>query len=184
MAQPGGRAAAPAHLQLAQDLPNTIDVEMGRDVLVSVADLERFAAAHGVSGRFRSDDVRCFRELREAIRAICAGHAGAGEDEAAVALLNAQLARAPLLVQATSSRELTIATTSSTGATALLARLAAGIATAHQLGDWTRLKACDAHSCRWVYYDRSPGNRSRWCTMSICGSREKVRAYRARARTS
>ncbi|MFC7546452.1 CGNR zinc finger domain-containing protein [Plantactinospora sp. GCM10030261] len=42
-----------------------------------------------------------------------------------------------------------------------------------------RLKSCAAHPCRWAYYDHSPAGRSRWCTMSICGSRAKMRAFRA-----
>ncbi|MEU6854644.1 CGNR zinc finger domain-containing protein, partial [Actinacidiphila alni] len=29
---------------------------------------------------------------------------------------------------------------------------------------------------------RSPSGRSRWCTMAICGSRAKMRAYRSRTR--
>jgi predicted RNA-binding Zn ribbon-like protein len=38
-----------------------------------------------------------------------------------------------------------------------------------------------ADTCRWVYYDRSPAGRSRWCTMSLCGARNKMRKYRARS---
>ncbi len=60
------------------------------------------------------------------------------------------------------------------------ARIAAGIATAVADGTWSRLKACEAHDCRWVFYDKSPAGRSRWCTMAVCGSRAKMRTYRAR----
>jgi predicted RNA-binding Zn ribbon-like protein len=60
----------------------------------------------------------------------------------------------------------------------MIATVAAAIAAATVEGTLPRLKACSAHQCRWVYYDRSPAGRSRWCTMSICGSRAKMRAYR------
>lgn len=43
-----------------------------------------------------------------------------------------------------------------------------------------RLKACDSPTCAMVFYDRGKNNRRRWCTMSICGNRDKVANYRAR----
>jgi predicted RNA-binding Zn ribbon-like protein len=42
------------------------------------------------------------------------------------------------------------------------------------------LKVCRADDCRWLYYDRSPGNNSLWCSMNICGARHKTRTYRRR----
>jgi len=43
-----------------------------------------------------------------------------------------------------------------------------------------RLKSCGNPSCSMVFYDRGKNNRRRWCTMSICGNRDKVANYRAR----
>ena len=43
-----------------------------------------------------------------------------------------------------------------------------------------RLKSCDGPTCAMVFYDRGKNNRRRWCTMSICGNRDKVANYRAR----
>jgi predicted RNA-binding Zn ribbon-like protein len=62
-----------------------------------------------------------------------------------------------------------------------LARLLLIAAAAAGNGTWTRLKACAADDCQWAFYDRSPTRNGRWCTMSICGSRAKSRAYRRRA---
>ncbi|WP_197358055.1 CGNR zinc finger domain-containing protein, partial [Streptomyces clavuligerus] len=62
----------------------------------------------------------------------------------------------------------------------LLARVAEAIAAAAADGTWPRLKACEAETCRWAYYDRSPAARRRWCSMSVCGARAKMRTYRAR----
>jgi predicted RNA-binding Zn ribbon-like protein len=65
------------------------------------------------------------------------------------------------------------------GSAALIATVAAAILDAVAAGTWPRLKSCAAHRCQWVYYDHSPAGRGRWCTMSICGSRAKMRAYRS-----
>ena len=43
-----------------------------------------------------------------------------------------------------------------------------------------RLKTCDGPTCAMVFYDRGKNNRRRWCTMSICGNRDKVANFRAR----
>lgn len=53
---------------------------------------------------------------------------------------------------------------------------------AHFLADYEpiRLKSCDNPTCAMVFYDRGKNNRRRWCTMSICGNRDKVAKYRAR----
>lgn len=45
-----------------------------------------------------------------------------------------------------------------------------------------RLKTCSSDECRWIFFDRSkPANRH-WCSSSICGNRQKTRAYRERQR--
>ena len=45
-----------------------------------------------------------------------------------------------------------------------------------------RLKMCASDECQWIFFDRSkPANRH-WCSSSICGNRQKTRAYRERQR--
>ena len=46
--------------------------------------------------------------------------------------------------------------------------------------DKSRLKICDCDSCRMIFVDLSLSNRRRWCSMSICGNRQKVAMYRQR----
>src|SRR5207247_796842 len=48
--------------------------------------------------------------------------------------------------------------------------------------DWSRLKLCGSHTCRWAFFDRSRNHSSRWCTMAACGNRAKARRFRAQAR--
>ncbi|MFE2301499.1 CGNR zinc finger domain-containing protein [Streptomyces sp. NPDC059445] len=59
-------------------------------------------------------------------------------------------------------------------------RVAAAIADSLVEGTWPRLKACEAPTCHWAYFDRSPAGRGRWCSMAVCGARAKMRRYRAK----
>lgn len=59
-------------------------------------------------------------------------------------------------------------------------RLASDLARFLADHDPDRLKSCDNPACEMVFYDRGKNNRRRWCTMSICGNRDKVANYRAR----
>ncbi|WP_018268563.1 CGNR zinc finger domain-containing protein [Methylosinus sp. LW4] len=43
-----------------------------------------------------------------------------------------------------------------------------------------RMKRCANPDCSMVFYDRGRNNIRRWCTMAICGNRDKVAHYRAR----
>jgi predicted RNA-binding Zn ribbon-like protein len=51
-----------------------------------------------------------------------------------------------------------------------------------ETGRLARLKTCASDECHWIFFDRSkPANRH-WCSSSICGNRQKTRAYRQRQR--
>lgn len=45
-----------------------------------------------------------------------------------------------------------------------------------------RLRRCPGRDCGWIFLDTS--GRRRWCSMSSCGSREKMRSLYARRRAS
>ncbi|HEX2529163.1 MAG TPA: CGNR zinc finger domain-containing protein [Geminicoccus sp.] len=47
-----------------------------------------------------------------------------------------------------------------------------------QRGDLTRLKQCPAEDCGWLFIDTSRNGSRRWCDMSTCGNRTKVRRHR------
>jgi predicted RNA-binding Zn ribbon-like protein len=69
---------------------------------------------------------------------------------------------------------------------ALIAEDAAGAALAAAIriavrGDWPRLKICPADTCLWAFYDQSRNRSRNWCSMRVCGNREKARAWRERA---
>ena len=49
-------------------------------------------------------------------------------------------------------------------------------------GPIDRLKACEG--CPWLFLDTSRNHSRRWCSMDDCGSRSKLRSYRARRATA
>lgn len=67
-----------------------------------------------------------------------------------------------------------------------LDQAAAAIASslAHFLADDApdRLRVCANQGCRYVFVDRSPTGRRRWCDMRTCGNQAKVARHRARAK--
>ncbi len=48
--------------------------------------------------------------------------------------------------------------------------------------DASRLRTCANPGCRFVFVDRSPAGRRRWCDMRTCGNQAKVARHRARAK--
>jgi predicted RNA-binding Zn ribbon-like protein len=180
--QPGDRHAAPERLQLVQDLVNTVDLEGGTEELDTPAALTAWMRGRGIDpGACGEQDFAEALLLREALRDVCSAHAGTDVPPDRLALLDRLLAGAPLLLSLDArGAAMVVPAPGLTGAAALAAHVAAAIAAGSADGTWQRLKACASDTCRWAYYDRSPAGRSRWCTMSLCGSRAKMRAYRSR----
>ncbi|MFJ6073797.1 CGNR zinc finger domain-containing protein [Streptomyces sp. NPDC093065] len=163
------RSPAPGGLDLVETLVNTLDLETGADSLDTEEGRARLALAE--------DDVPAARELRESLRAVLLAHAG-HPPHRTVTPLGELLAAAPLVVAVDPADG--SAALAPTGGESLTARVAAAVAEALVAGTWSRLKACEAADCHWAYYDRSPAGRGRWCSMSVCGARAKMRRYRAK----
>ncbi|MDX3757520.1 CGNR zinc finger domain-containing protein [Streptomyces mirabilis] len=162
------RAPAPGGLALIQSLVNTLDIESGADSLDTAEGRATFGLAEG--------EAEAARELRESLRAACLAHAGHPAHRAVIPL-GELLARAPLHVTVD---EHDGAARLVPAGDSLAARVAGVLADALVEGTWLRLKACEAPTCHWAYYDRSPAGRGRWCSMSVCGARAKMRRYRAK----
>jgi predicted RNA-binding Zn ribbon-like protein len=64
-----------------------------------------------------------------------------------------------------------------TDVSAAIGVLLASVARAMIDGSWTRLKACPGRHCGWAFYYHSRNQSARWCSMKVCGDREKARAY-------
>jgi predicted RNA-binding Zn ribbon-like protein len=180
--EPGDRSPAPGPLRLVQLFVNTNDLETGPDLIPDARALRDWlhdrgllAADHPVT----ADDHACAIELREAIRELVSAHAGLAHDEGAVDIVNAAGARAGLrpVLDDTATRFEPAAP----GVDGALGRIVAAIHEATADGTWSRLKACERDVCRWAFYDHSKNRSGHWCSMAVCGQREKNRrAYRRR----
>ncbi|HEX9067070.1 MAG TPA: CGNR zinc finger domain-containing protein, partial [Streptosporangiaceae bacterium] len=131
-------------------------------------------------------ELRTAIALREALREVLLAHTGraepgaAAQDLAATRELDAIAARLPVRLEADAAGAVRPAP-AGTGVEAGLAALLLIAAEAAATGTWTRLKVCGADDCRWAFYDRSPTRSGCWCSMAICGSRAKSRAFRRRS---
>ncbi|MFF7974190.1 CGNR zinc finger domain-containing protein [Streptomyces sp. NPDC007905] len=163
------RSPAPGGLALVESLVNTLDIETGRDSLDTADGRARFAVTE--------DELPYARTLRESLRAALLAHAGHPPHHE-VTPLGELLGHAPLYVAVDDQDGSASLAPADSGP--LLSRIAAAVAEALVAGTWTRLKACEADTCHWAYYDRSPGGRGRWCSMQVCGARAKMRRYRAK----
>jgi predicted RNA-binding Zn ribbon-like protein len=63
----------------------------------------------------------------------------------------------------------------------LIARSAAELLASEQL---QFVRACASKTCEWLFLDESKNHRRRWCDMTKCGNRAKVRNFYSRKKTS
>jgi predicted RNA-binding Zn ribbon-like protein len=63
-----------------------------------------------------------------------------------------------------------------------LARIVQPLVDAIAAGETSRFRVCANDGCRWVFEDTSRAGRRRWCDMTTCGNRAKVRRFRSKRR--
>lgn len=171
--------AVPAPARLLRDFANTLDLDTSTDALASPEQLAGWLREHGLLTADEGageQDLETARRLREGLRAALAAHHDA---EATVPDLDRAAEQLPLRLVTTleGPRLRPVATA---GAPAALAELAVALAEAAADASWRRLKICPADDCRWAFYDASKNRARTWCSMQICGNREKTRSYRQR----
>ena len=189
---------APGRLAAVQAFVNTLDLEQATDEVGSPSALDAWlegAGLTGPGGRMSGPgELALAVQLREALRGVLRSHVTHGPaaartvaaepSPAAPGAPAARLAEISAALQARISAEADGSiriVAGDSGARAALAELLLIAAEAHTLGTWSRLKVCTADDCQWAFYDRSPTRSGCWCSMQICGSRAKSRAYRSRA---
>ena len=174
-----------AELETIRAFANTLDEEEETDALATPEGLVAWLAEAGLADGV--DRVtRAVRErtvvLRDAIRGLLEHHNGAPLDPGIVAALDAQAARSRVVLGFAAdplARTLVPRAQGLDGALGLIVVLVGdGIAD----GSLRRLKLCRAVDCRWAFLDGSRNGSRHWCSMEVCGNREKARAFRARRR--
>ena len=181
--EPGERSPAPGPLRVIQLFVNTNDLETGPDLLPDAGRPARLAGRARAARRGRAGDRRRPRARDRAARgdprAWSRPTPGSHHDPAAGEIVNEAGRRAglvPVLEDPATRFEPTAA-----GVDGALGHIVAAIHAAIAEGTWDRLKACERDICRWAFYDHSKNRSGHWCSMAVCGQREKNRrAYRRR----
>jgi predicted RNA-binding Zn ribbon-like protein len=175
------RSEAPGELDLLRRFVNTLDIETGIDELGSPSGAASWLESSGESVRVSRAELRELIVLREALRDVVSLRGDPAEQEAA-SRFDALARTYPVIVALSSPHAL--APSSRSGVSAFVERIL-GIAAAARIdGSWERLKTCANDRCRWVFFDHSRNRSRTWCTMDLCGSQAKMRAYRARRRST
>lgn len=162
--------------------------------LVSFPEAVRFGAAAGaltptearaLGSQRAGEELGRLRELRDRLErilgAVLDGRAPAPADldrlmqDGAAAAEGARLRS----VRGRLVRELAVA---DAGAATLRWRLAEAAVTLLLSTQWERVKRCP--SCGWFFLDSSRNGSRRWCSMSMCGTTSKARAYYRRTRSA
>jgi predicted RNA-binding Zn ribbon-like protein len=187
---------------LCLDFANTVgwDAEFGyaeperTDVLVSGPWVARWARRVGIRGRGRisAAEVERLRELRLAVHRLFSLPAPPARDLEALRETVAEGLEAASMRPSTGSRAMTRAAggggapataPSWPGSDERRVRFAVAWDALLLLGDAERLarvRRCPGRDCGWLFVNAS--GRRRWCSMSSCGSREKMRRAYARRR--
>jgi predicted RNA-binding Zn ribbon-like protein len=172
---------APGSLELVREFVNTLDVEEGVDTLSSPRALGAWLRARSLlrEGPVTRPDLARARKVREALRALLAANNGLSVRKEAALALSRAARRADLRLRFEPDGSVRLEP-AARGVDGALGRLLAIAAAAVAEGTWPRLKACRAPDCRWAFYDHARNRSRHWCSMAVCGNREKARAYRRR----
>jgi predicted RNA-binding Zn ribbon-like protein len=169
-------------LTLVRDFVNTIDLEDRRDEISTPAQLREWLAGKGLASpalRITPAEHLDALAVREALRALLLANNDVEVDvDAAAAALDGAARRARVSLRFDpSGAQLEPHAAGGAGA---LGRLLVAAADAMASERWTRLKACRWDTCGWAFYDRAKNHSRAWCSMKVCGNRQKARLYRER----
>lgn len=178
------RAPAPGGLALVQAFVNSIELPDGGDELATADAATEWLRNHRVELRkpLSETERRRLVNVREGLRVLLTAHTGEVVETSVAEHLTRQLNAAVLRPVISASGGTLSATTP--GVSNFLGSISAGIVEATVAGTWDRLKVCRDDECRWAFYDLSKNGRGAWCSMRVCGCRNKSRAYRARQKVS
>jgi CGNR zinc finger/Putative stress-induced transcription regulator len=170
---------APSELWLVESFANSVDVDTGKDDLVSLPRFREWLRDHEFAAVARLADAAGLeraRRFRTALRAeLLRHHDGDGGPSA----LEAAAGDVGLVARFDADGKVSLGP-SGRGVHQLLGQLLAGIVLAEARGTWSRLKLCPADDCAVAFYDQSRNRSRRWCSMAECGNRAKTRSFRAR----
>jgi predicted RNA-binding Zn ribbon-like protein len=176
----------------AMDLLNTI-VRVDRslvDLWQSDDDVLRWLVRTGLlktnfTPQFRSGGLlAAARGMRDVVRALVV--ARKANKRLDVAALNDFLAKGKSHCELTPAKDgnLVVARRyDQTTPEGVLTPLAEAAAELLATADFKLVRACEGVDCVLWFYDRTKAHRRRWCSMEVCGNRNKIAKFRSRRET-
>ncbi|MGN6258730.1 MAG: CGNR zinc finger domain-containing protein [Solirubrobacterales bacterium] len=168
-------------IDLLVDFVNTRDLEEETDAIADPDLLRAWIGEH--AGEYlpelEHEDLQRVLEVREALRALLRTNNGGevGESELEPLREAAERSRYRLAFGPDGNLSLAPARADLSG---FESRLLLAIERLQCEDAWPRLKACTDEGCQWVFYDATRNRSRTWCSMDVCGNREKTKRYRQR----
>ena len=168
-------------IDLLVDFVNTRDVEEGTDAIGEPAQLVAWIAER--TGEYLPaidpGDLRRVHGLREALRGLMRANNGVEAGKRTIEALReaAERSRYRLAFDDDGGLSLAPARSDLSGFESHLL-LALEHLQCHDA--WPRLKACTDERCQWAFYDATRNRSRTWCSMDVCGNRQKTKRYRQR----
>lgn len=178
-----GRKPAPGELALVQGFVNTLNIEQELDELDSPAALKSWLVRHGLlssAATVGREDLEEWIAFREALRALLKKNGGEEFERGVIRQLNKLTGGLSLKIGFDSEGVIRLQPVAARDPVRALGRMLLIVLDSIADGSWWRLKACSESNCLWAFYDSSKNRSARWCSMAVCGSREKARTYRKR----
>jgi predicted RNA-binding Zn ribbon-like protein len=169
-------------IDLVRDYVNTFDFETGIDEIATPDELAMWFSEQGLVDDLvepSDEEVTDALAVREAIRDLLLTNNGVEADsEGASKTLEEAGRKAHLGVRFEDGRP--VLAPEDDGARGALGRIVAAVAELAPTDEWKRLKTCRDEHCRVAFYDKSRNRSRAWCSMEVCGNREKARSFRQR----
>jgi predicted RNA-binding Zn ribbon-like protein len=168
-------------LDLLARFVNTLDYPTGPDALETPDTASQWCRAEGLPPVSNPRELERLRGFREALRGLLFANNGGADPVVGWEALRPYLtgARFGIVVNATDGLSLESAGAGAERAIGMMLAIAYDAAAS---GAWQRLRACRKSSCRFAYYDHSKNGSRSWCSMAVCGNREKAARRRSRDR--
>jgi predicted RNA-binding Zn ribbon-like protein len=171
--------AAPGRLESLRLLVNTLSLPKGPDALGGVAAASEWCREHGFSAIAGERELARLVAFREAARELLYANNGESDPRAAWTAMRAATPHVRLEVRIDPEHGPKLEAADD-GVDRLIGTMLAVVYDAVADGTWPRLRACKRSDCRWAYYDSSKNGSRAWCSMAVCGNREKAQRRRAR----
>jgi predicted RNA-binding Zn ribbon-like protein len=170
-----------AEVDLLVEFVNTHDLEEETDAIADPASLRTWIADHAGDHLLDvdEDDQKRLLDLREALRALLRINNGAEAEERELLPLREAAERSRYRLSFGEQGRLSLAPARA-DLGGFEARLLLAIERLQCEDAWPRLKACTDEGCQWAFYDATRNRSRTWCSMDVCGNREKTKRYRQR----